>query len=104
MEQTEVVEQFKERFFAINGSTAELKKEQPLVGKRKFEYKRIFRELTHQNYSNHLKTEVGLVPIPIIDNDKCFWGAIDIDIYDLTLEQQMEIINAATEYKLVAAW
>ena len=26
MEQTEVVEQFKERFFAINGSTAELKK------------------------------------------------------------------------------
>lgn len=33
-----------------------------------------------------------------------FLGAIDIDIYDLTLEQQMEIINAATEYKLVAAW
>ena len=104
MEQTEVIEQFKERFFAINGSRASLKKEQPLVGKRKFEYSRITNELTYQNYSNHLKTEVGLVPIPIIEKDKCFWGAIDIDIYDLTLQQQIEIINAAEEYKLVAAW
>ena len=104
MEQAEVIEQFKERFFALNGSRASLKKEQPLVGKRKFEYSRIPNELTYQNYSNHLKTEVGLVPIPIIEKDKCFWGAIDIDIYDLTLQQQIEIINAAEEYKLVAAW
>ena len=66
MEQAEVIEQFKERFFALNGSRASLKKEQPLVGKRKFEYSRIPNELTYQNYSNHLKTEVGLVPIPII--------------------------------------
>ena len=103
MEQTEVIEQFKERFFALNGSQASLKPEQPLVGKRKFDYRRIPNELTHQNYSNHLRTEIGLVPIPIIDKNKCFWGAIDIDIYDLTLEQQIQIIEAAAVYKLVSS-
>jgi len=103
MEQTEVINKFKELFFAVNGSTA---KEIGLKasGKKEFGYDRIFRELSQQDYSNHLRTEVGLVPIPILETDKCWWGAIDIDIYNLTLQEQIEILNVASEYKLVPAW
>jgi hypothetical protein len=103
MEQTEVINKFKDLFFAVNGSTA---KEIGLKasGKKEFGYDRIFRELSQQDYSNHLRTEVGLVPIPILETDKCWWGAIDIDIYNLTLQEQIEILNVASEYKLVPAW
>ena len=104
MEQTEVVNKFRELFYGDKGSLATPNKNQSSSVKKKFDYKRIFRELTKQDYSNHLRTEIGLVPVPILEHDKCWWGAIDIDVYNLTLQQQIDIINKANEYKLVAAW
>ena len=104
MEQNQIVDNFYELFYAHNGSVATVSKEQPNPTKKKFVYSRLFGDLNKQNYSNHLKTEVGLVPIPIIDDEFCYWGAIDIDVYDLTLDEQISIIKKADEYKLVAAW
>ncbi len=104
MEQTDIIKKFSDRFFATNGSKATPKSEQSATGKKKFDYSRLFKKLDYQNYSNHFKTETGLVPIPIVDKEYCYWGAIDIDVYDFTLQQQIEIINKADEYKLVSAW
>ena len=104
MEKSELVKEFTELFFATNGSTATVSKNQPRPDKVKFDYTRIFNELSEQNYSNHLRTAVGLVPIPIIDVEYCFWGAIDIDIYGMSLEDQIKIIKLAEEYKCVSAW
>ena len=52
-------------------------------GKRVFTYSAITGGITNQNYRNHILTEVGLTPSPLIDEDKCWWGAIDIDTYNM---------------------
>jgi len=40
-------------------------------------------ETTLDHWINHLEGEVGLGVIPIMDDNHCHWGAIDIDSYDL---------------------
>ena len=43
--------------------------------------------LTLHEWDLHLKGERGLGVIPIRDDNKVYWGAIDIDVYDLDLEE-----------------
>lgn len=42
-------------------------------------------QINPSHYEDHLKGGVGLGIVPIMKNDKCYWGAIDIDDYDLDL-------------------
>ena len=43
--------------------------------------------ITLHEWDLHLKGERGLGVIPIRDDNKVYWGAIDIDVYDLDLEE-----------------
>lgn len=45
-------------------------------------------------WKRHLDGEQGLGIIPITDDGHCYWGAIDIDEYDLDLFKLVEEINA----------
>jgi hypothetical protein len=73
-------------------------------GKRKFTYTAIRGEINTQSYRNHIKTEVGLTPSPLIDHDKCYWGAIDIDTYNMEGAKKKEIIEGAKELHLAPAF
>ena len=64
-------------------------------GKREFVYSAIRGGVDNQSYRNHIKTEVGLTPSPLIDEDKCYWGAIDIDTYNMEGERKKEILEGA---------
>ena len=66
-------------------------------GKRVFTYSAITGGITNQNYRNHIQTEVGLTPSPLIDEDKCWWGALDIDTYNMEGPRKKEIIEGAKE-------
>jgi len=73
-------------------------------GKRVFTYSAITGGITNQNYRNHIQTEVGLTPSPLIDEDKCWWGAIDIDTYNMEGTRKKEIIEGAKELSLASAF
>jgi len=102
MNSQEIIEKLYNIFHAKNGYTVQLKKEvRPTDNKKLKKYKRISKELTIQDYNNHYKTEMGLTPSPIVDNFFCYFGGIDIDTYDLTFEEQKEIIKAAEKFSLI---
>ena len=73
-------------------------------GKREFVYSAIRGGVDNQSYRNHIKTEVGLTPSPLIDEDKCYWGAIDIDTYNMEGERKKEILEGAQRLNLVGAF
>ena len=73
-------------------------------GKRVFTYSAITGGITNQNYRNHIQTEVGLTPSPLIDEDKCWWGALDIDTYNMEGTRKKEIIEGAKELSLASAF
>ena len=51
-------------------------------GKQKGKARTVINELTEDVWVKHLQGKVGLGIIPIRSNSTCYWGAIDIDIYD----------------------
>tara|TARA_R100001369_G_scaffold22088_2_gene40290 strand:+ start:2771 stop:5029 length:2259 start_codon:yes stop_codon:yes gene_type:complete len=73
-------------------------------GKRVFTYYAIPHSISNQTYRNHINTVVGLTPSPLIENDKCCWGALDIDTYGMEIKKQIEIINIAKELNLTPAY
>ena len=52
--------------------------------------------LTVHEWELHLKGERGLGVIPIRDDSKVYWGAIDIDIYDIDLEKFSENLGSSS--------
>jgi len=42
-------------------------------------------EATEEDYKNHLEGKQGLGIVPILEDSTCWWGAIDIDVYDLDI-------------------
>jgi len=102
MNSQEIVEKLYNLFHAKNGYTVELKDEVRATDNKKLKkYKRISKELTLQDYSNHYKTGLGLTPSPIVDDSWCYMGCLDIDAYDLTFEEQKELIRVAEKYNLI---
>lgn len=53
----------------------------------------IISEVTDDLYEKHTNGSQGLGIIPIRDDNKCIWGAIDIDVYDLNLQELDKTIN-----------
>ena len=51
--------------------------------------------LTLHEWELHLKGERGLGVIPIRDDNKVYWGAIDIDVYDLNLEEFSKSLSSS---------
>jgi hypothetical protein len=54
-------------------------------------------EVTEELWIKHVKGENGLGIVPIMDGDTCYFGAIDIDIYDLDL---VAVVNKIHQYGL----
>lgn len=104
IEKENLIDNFYQSFFAENAYTATPDSDLKKTIKKKFFYRKLNTRLEKENYINHLNSKSGLVPIPIIDQKYCYWGAIDIDLYDLSTAQQKEIITFAEMNKLVPAW
>ena len=96
----EIIEKLHNIFFAKNGYKAVDLKRTRKDGKKLFDYQRIREPLQEQHYSNHYRTEHGLVPSPIVDEDQCCFGAIDVDTYDMDRETKLTIIDKCRQYKL----
>ena len=102
MNSQEITEKLYNLFHAKNGYSVKLTGKVRAKDNKKIKsYNRIPKELTLQDYSNHYKTSIGLTPSPIVNDCECFFGAIDIDTYDLDFEQQKEIIRIGEKYKLI---
>lgn len=52
-----------------------------------------YNPVTDELWGKHLKGEQGLGIVPITDNNTCWFGAIDIDVYDLDLKDLEQDIN-----------
>ena len=102
MNSQEITEKLFNLFHAHNGYTVKLNGQIRAKDKKiKKSYSRIFKKLTIDHYNNHYKTGIGLTPSPVVDKDLCYFGAIDIDTYDLNFEKQKEIIKVAERYSLI---
>ena len=99
----EIANKLEHYFFSEKGFSA-TPSDNYVQGKRKFSYGAIRGGIENQHYRNHIKTEIGLTPSPLIDEDKCYWGAIDIDTYDMDGEQKKQILLGAKELSLVPAF
>ena len=100
MNSYELGEKLQHHFYSKKGYLATKTGEIRPDGKVKKTYERIFRDITQQDYNNHVNTAKGLTPSPLIE-DRCWWGAIDIDTYDLSFEDQKKILEKAKDLKLV---
>ena len=102
MNSQEITEKLFNLFHAHNGYTVKLNGQIRAKDKKiKKSYSRIFKKLTIDHYNNHYKTGIGLTPSQVVDKDLCYFGAIDIDTYDLNFEKQKEIIKVAERYSLI---
>ena len=98
----EVIDKFPDIFKATKGYQALPINQKGSNGKVKFTYTAITGDLKLQNYYNHFKTAGGLTPSPIIDSEYCYWGAIDVDTYDLDVKNKVDLIIKAREFDLIA--
>lgn len=51
--------------------------------------------LSNDLYEHHLRGNIGLGVVPIRDDSKCFWGAIDIDDYSMSQDNALDALLAA---------
>ena len=77
----QTISDFKWHFHSVRGFQAVPTQVTNGDGKKKFNYSAIKNQLNDQNWRNHFKTEVGLTPSPIVEENLCSWGAIDVDDY-----------------------
>jgi hypothetical protein len=66
------------------------------VGKEKGRARTELGDYTAKLWSQHLAGTQGLGVVPIQDDGTCWWGAIDIDVYDLDLvelEKKVQKLN-----------
>ena len=97
----QVIDDFKWHFYATRGYKAIPGTKIKENGKREFSYTAIEHKLGVADYNNHLRTDIGLTPSPIINENECTWGAIDIDDYKNDLSVKLFLIKKAKELKLV---
>ena len=104
MNATEIANKLNHFFVAEKGYSATPKNTKRADGKIEFIYRAKTSKISNQDYRNHIQTEVGLTPSPLIEEDKCYWGALDIDTYNMDGERKKEILLKAKELKLVGAF
>ena len=104
MNATEIANKLNHFFVAEKGYSATPKNTKRADGKIEFIYRAKTSKISNQDYRNHIQTEVGLTPSPLIEEDKCYWGAIDIDTYNMDGDRKKEILLKAKELKLVGAF
>ncbi|HAH35368.1 MAG TPA: hypothetical protein DCL81_02070, partial [Algoriphagus sp.] len=97
----DLAKEFDNHFYSAKGYLAKPTNLKGTNGKVKFQYEAIPEEINIQHWINHFETENGLTPSPIFKKDQCYWGAIDIDVYDLDDEQKYNICQKCKELHLV---
>jgi hypothetical protein len=75
----------------------------PETKKQKSETRKYEGENSKHLYYDHLTTEYGLTVAPIVENEFCFFGALDIDKYQLSEEELKRFIIGAKQRSLVVA-
>ena len=87
----DLVKQFDNHFWSAKGYLAKPTNKKAANGKVKFDYRAIPGEIDKKHWQNHFETENGLTPSPIIKKNMCYWGALDIDIYNLDEKKIIKI-------------
>jgi hypothetical protein len=92
-----VAKRFSERFRGLGRAygLSRVSKDVDARGKRGHKAKTLRGEVNNELWVQHLKGEVGLGITPIDDNNECVFGAIDIDVYPLDLENLELVIKEA---------
>jgi len=101
--QDETIQKFQDLFACTKGFQAvPLTNTPDENGKIRYKYTAFQGPIKTQHYRNHFNTAIGLTPSPIVDNEWCKWGAIDIDKYDLNVQSKVKLITKSKEFRLIA--
>ena len=76
-------------------------------GKQKGQYRVISEDISDEKlielWTNHLEGKESVGIVPIREDNSCVWGAIDIDIYPLKLDELVERLVRRNELPFVVA-
>ena len=97
----ELAKQFDNHFYSAKGYLAKPTNQKGANGKVKFNYIAINEDVGLQHWINHFDSEVGLTPSPIFKKDQCYWGALDIDIYNLDEKKIIKICEECKKLHLI---
>ena len=97
----ELAKQFDNHFYSAKGYLAKPTNQTGANGKVKFNYMAINEDVGLQHWINHFDSEVGLTPSPIFKKDQCYWGALDIDIYNLDEKKIIKICEECKKLHLI---
>ena len=96
--QDETIQKFQDLFACTKGFQAvPLTNTPDENGKIRYKYTAFQGPIKTQHYRNHFNTAIGLTPSPIVDNEWCKWGAIDIDKYDLNVQSKVKLITKSKQ-------
>jgi len=101
MNSEDLVKQFDNHFWSAKGYLAIPTNKKAANGKVKFDYRAIPGEIDKKHWQNHFETENGLTPSPIIKKNMCYWGALDIDIYNLDEKKIIKICEECKKLHLI---
>ena len=99
MNTNELADKLHDNFWSQYGYEVRVTNEVRNDGKKKKTYSRIPGKLSRMHFSNHVNTAIGITPSPLI-NDSVWFGAIDVDTYDMDFEQKKKLIKTAHELRL----
>ena len=98
---TDLAKEFDNHFWSVKGYLATPTSNKGLNGKVKFNYKAITGDIVKKHWEDHFNTENGLTPSPIFKKNMCYWGALDIDVYNLDEKKKYEICNKCKALYLI---
>ena len=98
---TDLAKEFDNHFWSAKGYLATPTNTKGSNGKVKFNYKAIPGDINKKHWEDHFNTENGLTPSPIFKKNMCYWGALDIDVYNLDEKKKYEICNKCKELYLI---
>ena len=99
MNTSEIAQKLHDHFWSSYGYEVRVTNDVRPDGKKKKTYSRIPGKLSRMHFSNHVNTAIGITPSPLI-NDSVWFGAIDVDTYDMDFEQKKKLIKTANELRL----
>lgn len=97
----DLAKQFDNHFWSAKGYVAKPTNQKSANGKVKFNYIAIQGDVSIDHWLAHFDSEVGLTPSPIFKKDQCYWGALDVDIYNLDEKKIIKICEKCKELFLV---
>ena len=97
----DLAKEFDSHFWSARGYLAVPTKKKSSNGKVRFDYRAISEEISKKHWEDHFKTDHGLTPSPIVKGNMCWWGAIDIDVYNLDEKRKYDICNKCKQLHLI---